>query len=101
KVPTAVLVAVGHEDRRERSEDIAQQLRSRGVPTETAPAAAKFGKQIRYADRRGIPFVWFPGQDEDGEVKDIRSGDQVRADAGQWLPPGPDLWPQVAPGGAG
>lgn len=101
KVPTAVLVAVVDEDGRERSEDIAEQLRSRGVPTETAPAAAKFGKQIRYADRRGIPFVWFPGQDEDGEVKDIRSGDQVQADARQWLPPGPDLWPQVAPGVAG
>ena len=23
--------------------------------------AAKFGKQIRYAERRGIPYVWFPG----------------------------------------
>ena len=36
-------------------------LRARGIPCEVAPSAAKFGKQIRYADRRGIPFVWFPG----------------------------------------
>ena len=31
----------------------------RDVPCEVAPDAAKFGKQIRYAERRGIPFVWF------------------------------------------
>ena len=27
------------------------------------PAAQKFGKQIRYAERRGIPYVWFPQAD--------------------------------------
>ena len=53
------------------------------------PSAAKFGKQIRYADRRGIPFVWFPGAGEgDGDqVKDIRSGEQVDADAATWQCP--------------
>ncbi len=44
-----------------------------------APKADKFGRQIRYADRRGIPYVWF-GSASAGEVKDIRSGDQVPAD---------------------
>ena len=38
---------------------MAEQLRGRGIACEVAPAADKFGKQIRYADRRGIPFVWF------------------------------------------
>jgi len=56
-----------------------------------APKADKFGKQIRYADRRGIPFVWFAS----GEVKDIRSGEQVPADADSWLPPDADLRPSV------
>ena len=62
---------------------VAAALRARGIPCEVAPSAAKFGKQIRYADRRGIPFVWFPGAGDDGgdQVKDIRSGDQVDADA--------------------
>ena len=27
-----------------------------------ARRAQKYGKQIRYAERRGIPFVWFPGR---------------------------------------
>ena len=55
-------------------------------PAEVAPKADKFGKQIRYADRRGIPFVWFGGAE--GEVKDIRSGDQVPAVAASWAAPG-------------
>ena len=68
-----------------------------------APAAAKFGKQIRFAERRGIPFVWFPGAGEPGDqVKDIRSGEQVDADPATWAPPAADLRPRVvAPDGPG
>jgi len=96
-VPTAVLVAVTDEEHRRASDRVAQALRARGIPADVAPSAAKFGKQIRYADRRGIPFVWFPGEDGD-EVKDIRSGDQVPADAGAWEPPAQDCWPRVVSG---
>ena len=59
--PAAVLVAVVDEETRDRSRAVATALRARGIPCEVAPSDAKFGKQIRYADRRGIPFVWFPG----------------------------------------
>ncbi|HLR28158.1 MAG TPA: histidine--tRNA ligase [Ruania sp.] len=93
-VPTAVLVAVTDEDHRAGSDDVAQALRTRGIPTDVAPTAAKFGKQIRFADRRGIPFVWFV-TGEGHEVKDIRSGDQVPTDPHTWTPPHEDLWPQV------
>lgn len=95
--PAAVLVAVVDEDGRRRSDRVADALRARGVPCEVAPTAAKFGKQIRYADRRGIPFVWFPGAGEgDGDqVKDIRSGEQVDADAASWSCPPADLRPGV------
>jgi len=95
--PAAVLVAVVDEDSRARSRSVAAALRARGVPCEVAPSAARFGKQIRYADRRGIPFVWFPGSAADGsdQVKDIRSGDQVDADAAVWECPPADLRPVV------
>lgn len=97
-VPTAVLVAVADDERRADSDAVARALRARGVPTEVAPTAARFGKQIRHADRRGIPFVWFPGTDgEPDEVKDIRSGDQVPADAAVWEPAARDLRPRVGP----
>ncbi|MFI7515378.1 histidine--tRNA ligase [Micromonospora echinofusca] len=96
-VPTCVLVAVTSEERRAASNRVAESLRSRGVPTEVSPSAAKFGKQIRYAERRGIPYVWFPGADGAAdEVKDIRSGEQVAAAAGEWTPPRADLRPVVA-----
>ena len=88
-VPTAVLVAVTDEETRPAAVEVAAQLRSRGIPTEVSPGADRFGKQIRHADRRGIPFVWFGGAD--GEVKDIRSGDQVPASAADWAPPAADL----------
>ena len=81
-VPTCVLVALPDEESRPACRRIAPALRSRGIATEVAPEPAKFGKQIRYADRRGIPFVWFPGVDGmSDQVKDIRSGDQVQASA--------------------
>ena len=118
-VPSAVVVAVTSEDTRAASDRIAAALRARGIPVEVAPSAAKFGKQIKYADRRGVPFVWFPGTAAkvdgadaaaaaghgtgDGtpvaaapdQVKDIRSGEQVEADPGVWEPPAADWWPRV------
>ena len=100
-VPTAVLVAVVDEEARFASDEIAARLRARGIPTEVSPSAAKYGKQIQMADRKGIPFVWFPGEDREdgaGEVKDIRSGDQVVANADVWTPPAEDLKPRVERG---
>jgi histidyl-tRNA synthetase len=93
-VPTCVLVALPAEEDRPACDRIAAALRRRGVPTEVSPSAAKYGKQIRYAERRGIPFVWFPGADG-SEIKDIRSGDQVSADPDTWQPPAEDLHPRV------
>mgnify|MGYP001082399478 CR=1 FL=1 len=117
--PSCVLVALVDDSHveRTRSTAIATALRRRGIACEVAPKAAKFGKQIRYADRRGIPFVWFPAvadgsgtahdaaQGEDGagdaaapalgEVKDIRSGEQIPADPAMWSPPLEDLHPAV------
>jgi histidyl-tRNA synthetase len=94
-VPTCVLVALPDEESRPRCQRIAAALRRRGISCHVAPEAAKYGKQIRFAERRGIPFVWFPGADGSDEVKDIRSGDQGDADADEWSPPEIDLRPQI------
>ncbi len=95
-VPSAVLVALVDEESRDISDEVAARLRARGIPTEVAATAQKFGKQIRYAERRGIPFVWFPPSDDDGHrVRDIRSGDQAGADPDEWSPPAEDLSPQI------
>ncbi len=99
-VPSAVLVSLPDEASRPLSDAVAQQLRGNGVPAEVAAAPQKFGKQIRYAERRGIPYVWFYQVDESGaagghQVKDIRSGDQRDADPATWTPPEEDLRPRV------
>lgn len=95
-VPSAVLVAVVDEESRATSSAVAADLRRRDVPCEVAPDAAKFGKQIRYAERRGIPFVWFTRADGTHQVKDIRTGDQVDADPASWTPPEADLRPTIS-----
>jgi histidyl-tRNA synthetase len=94
-VPSAVLVALADEESRPASEAVADALRRRGIACEVAPSPQKFGKQIRTAERRGIPFVWFLQADGTHQVKDIRSGDQVDADPGTWTPPEADLRPTI------
>ncbi|HEX2902306.1 MAG TPA: histidine--tRNA ligase [Jatrophihabitans sp.] len=105
-VPSAVLVALPSEEQRAACDGIAQRLRARGVPCEVAATAQKYGKQIRYAERRGIPYVWFPagaGAEDAAagdSVRDIRTGEQVEADPDGWLPPPDDLRPQIVRPGA-
>jgi histidyl-tRNA synthetase len=88
--PTAVLVALASEETRAQSYEVAAQLRSRGVPTEVFYAAQKFGKQIRYAERRGIPYVLFL-EASGAALRDIRSGEQKPVDLAAWLPAPEDL----------
>ena len=98
-VPTTVYVALTNDDDWSAAQDIAQSLRSRGINTEVATKAEKFGKQIRHADRRGIPYVWFTNYDDQGqathEIKDIRSGEQVAVDLTTWMPATDDLRPVI------
>jgi histidyl-tRNA synthetase len=94
-VPTAVLVTLVDEDSWSAAQEVAASLRARGISTEVAAKADKFGKQIKYADRRGIPFVWFTDGDGAHQVKDIRSGEQLPADPAAWMPPAEDLTPRI------
>jgi len=95
--PSCVLVALADETTRAQGMAVAAALRERGIPCEVAPAPDKFGKQIKFAERRGIPFVWFPASadEESDSIKDIRSGAQSVSDASSWMPPADDLRPLV------
>lgn len=90
--PSAVLVAVWDEQDRATSNHIAQALRDRGISADVAPTAAKLGKQIKYASKLGIPYVWFPSEanedteHEGDEVKNIITGEQQPADVRSWEP---------------
>lgn len=98
KVPSAVLIALTNDELWSAAQDVADELRARGIACEVSATAAKFGKQIKYAEKRGIPFVWFTNAAEDGvkhEVKDIRTGEQVEADPATWAPAEEDMRPIV------
>lgn len=82
-----VLVAVHSDDTRSDSEAVARALRARGIGALVCHKAWGYGKQIGWADKNGIPFVWMPALDGgQHEVKDIRSGQQSQADPGAWTP---------------
>jgi histidyl-tRNA synthetase len=91
------LIALVSDDEREKSLEIANQLRTRGIPCEIFPRAVKYGKQIKYAEKLGIPYVWFPSEDSQhtDEIRDIRGRTQVIANAEKWYPPTEDLSIQV------
>lgn len=83
--PSAVFVLVPSEEERSDANRVARVLRSRGIAAEVSPTSAKFGRQIRQANRKGIPYVWFLDGDEHS-VKNLVDGTQVPADLETWQP---------------
>ena len=87
RTPAQVLVIVHDEASRSRSDEAARALRARGIACIVADAAQAYGKQIRAAERLGIPYVWFPPREAEAHtVKDIRNGAQAEADLEAWTP---------------
>ena len=86
KSPTQVLVVLPEEARRAEASATAQTLRSRGYNVELYHSDTKIKKQLAYAEKKGIPYVWFPpfkdGQPH--EVKNMTSGEQAQADPFFW-----------------
>ncbi|RPF41507.1 histidyl-tRNA synthetase [Streptomyces sp. Ag109_G2-6] len=88
KCPSQVLVAVPRDELRGAAGATAAGLRARGMNVELYHQADKVAKQLRYASRKGIPFVWFPPSEEGGnhEVKNLATGEQTPADPMAWFP---------------
>ncbi|MEM6931796.1 MAG: ATP phosphoribosyltransferase regulatory subunit, partial [Myxococcota bacterium] len=89
RTPTCVLVALNDDAHRPAAADLARSLRKRGIPTEVFPEPEPYGKQIKYAVAKGIPYVWFAEVDQTGEhkVKDLASREEVVVDPVAWSPP--------------
>lgn len=86
KCPTQVLVVLPDEARRPVAAATAQILRQRGFNIELFHSDSKLKRQLAYAERKGIPYVWFPPF-EDGqqhEVKNMLSGEQAQANPESW-----------------
>lgn len=56
------------------------ELRSEGIAAEIYPDAAKFDKQMKYANKRGMKYVLLPGDDERAQgkisLKNFETGEQ-------------------------
>jgi len=61
--PTVMLVNFGQENEA-YALSVLQQLRNHNIAAEIYPDAIKFDKQMKYANKRSIPFVLLPGDEE-------------------------------------
>ena len=85
--PAQVLVVLWSEERRADTEKLAATLRQRGINTEMYHAPQKISRQLSYAEKKGIPYVWFPPQEagQPHEVKTMATGEQVVAEVKSWI----------------
>ena len=78
--PSQVLVTLFNEDLRQETLGLAARLRQAGINAEQILEPIRLGKQFRFADRKGIPFVVILGPDELAAeqivVKNLETGDQ-------------------------
>ncbi|PCI56882.1 MAG: histidine--tRNA ligase [Alphaproteobacteria bacterium] len=84
--PADILVILPNEEARALMMATAQTLRKRGYNVETFHGASKIKRQLAYAQKKGIPYVWFPPF-EDGqshEVKNMDTGAQDNASPEEW-----------------
>ncbi len=75
-----VMVTIWNEETISASLKLAADLRAAGLRVTVYPEADKFGKQFKYADTIGVPFVCVLGDDEikSGKVKlkNMKSGEE-------------------------
>lgn len=88
KSPTQVLVVLPEESRRAEASARANTLRQRGFNVELFHRDAKIKNQLSYAERKGIPYVWFPPfkDNQPDEIKDMKTGEQKQANINVWKP---------------
>jgi histidyl-tRNA synthetase len=90
KTPTEVLVAFVKGAERAQVAATAARLRRRGFKVEMYHEPRKLEAQLRYANRKGIAHVWFPGTEGMAhEVKTLATGTQCAADPETWQPDAP------------
>lgn len=78
--PSHILVTYFEEDLRNETLAIAAMLRAQGISAEWYPQPHRLDRQLKYADRQGIPFALILGPDEakTGSValKNLQNGEQ-------------------------
>ena len=85
--PSQVLVVTFDAESQNQALRAATRLRAEGLQVEWYPSAERLARQLKYADRLGIPLAVILGPDEIREdaltLKDLRSGQQERLPASE------------------
>ena len=86
--PTEVMVACLPGSSRADVAMCARRLRERGFKVEMYHEEKSLKAQMKYASRKGIPYVWFPANAEQiaHEVKNMATGEQAPAELESWKP---------------
>ncbi len=86
KSPADILMVLPSDERREVATQTAQTLRKRGFKVELFHSGSKLKRQMAYAEKKKIPYVWFPPFEDNSEheVKCMESGEQSKADPENW-----------------
>jgi histidyl-tRNA synthetase len=81
------MVMIQDEQMRPLAIQQADKLRKRGIPADVYPYVKNYGKQIKYADKLGIPYCLFPSEDGTNlSIKDIQTGEQEDFNIDLWYP---------------
>ena len=85
-----VMVTIWNEDTIPESLKLADELRKKDLRVLVYPEADKLGKQIKYADSNGVPFVCILGPDEIengvAKLKNMRTGEETTGPAVEIFP---------------
>ncbi len=86
--PTEILVVQPSDEQYACALETGQILRKRGFNVEVFHTATKLKKQLAYAEKKKIPYIWFPpfADGKPHEVKDMRAREQCEADPNTWSP---------------
>ncbi len=84
KSPTHVLVYTEDKELREVAQQTAQQLRQNGNNVEVFDTVKKWDKHFKYADKKGIPYIWYVTGTDSHEVKRTNENEKLPADPQTW-----------------
>jgi histidyl-tRNA synthetase len=93
RTPAQVLITMMDDNHVQDYLQLGRLLRQQGVSVEVYPEVRNFGKQMKYADRRGFEFCVIAGSDEfetgQWQIRNMKNGEQTavaQAEIGQSLP---------------
>lgn len=86
---TKILITIFDENIVDNSLTLANKLRESGIKTEVYPAMDKLDKQLKYADKKEIPYVAIIGPDEVKNkmvtIKNMRTGEQKTVNSNELI----------------